>query len=215
MKSDKPVIGVFGHYGNHNLGDESIIESSIQQVRRRLPEAEIRCFSLRPDDTAQRHRVPAYSVRYLASGREYLLPGETDTFSLPWKVYARQQQARSDGKDGSADPRGSRSAKGLKERLKAMPLLGWCLKFAIRVFHILEGGLNELRYLGRSYRYLKKFDLLIVAGSNQFLDNFNGPWGFPYTLMKWSIMAKLANVKLAYVSVGANPLASSLSKRMI
>ena len=215
MKSEKPVIGIFGHYGNRNLGDESIIEASIQQVRCRLPEAEIRCFSLRPDDTAQRHQVPAYSVRYLASGREYLLPEETDTFSLPWKVYARQQQARSDEEDGSPDEIESRSAKGLKERLKAIPVLGSCLKFAIRVFHLLEGALNELRYLVRSYRYLKKFDLLIVAGSNQFLDNFDGPWGFPYTLMKWSIMAKLANVKLAYMSVGANPLASSLSKRMI
>ena len=65
----RPVtIGVFGHYGNENLGDEAIIEASIHNIRQRLPDARIICFSLRPLDTKARYGLQAYPIRATADG---------------------------------------------------------------------------------------------------------------------------------------------------
>lgn len=217
MKNDKPVIGVFGHYGNRNLGDESIISATFEQIKKRFPEAEINCFSLRPDDTAGRHGVPAYRIRYIDNGHDNLvLPGQqAESATLPWNVYAQQ---RRDAEIEAQNPKNGsdvQNVRGLKERLKAMPVIGRAVRFAIRVLHKSQDLVNELGFLVSSYRYLKKFDLLIITGSNQFLDNFGGPWEFPYTLLKWSLMAKLTGTKLAFVSVGANPLEFPMSRKMI
>jgi len=213
MKSNKPVVGVFGHYGNHNLGDESIIDASIAQIRKRLPDAEIICMSLRPDDTAKRHHVEAYGIRNTPGSKGPVIPGkEADSQYLPWVQYAQQRAAEDAPSQIEAD---TGPITGLKERLKALPVLGILVKFAIRLVHMAQDLIEELGFLVRTFKYLKRFDLLVVCGSNQFLDNFGGAWEFPYTLLKWSIMAKLRGVKLAYASVGANPLEQSLSKPMI
>ena len=60
------TVGVFGHYGNENLGDEAIIEAVIQAVRDRFPAAQIYGFSINPADTAQRYGIPAFPIRYYA-----------------------------------------------------------------------------------------------------------------------------------------------------
>jgi len=44
--ADSMWIGIIGHVGNQNLGDESIIAAVIQNMRRRYPDAEINGFSL-------------------------------------------------------------------------------------------------------------------------------------------------------------------------
>jgi polysaccharide pyruvyl transferase WcaK-like protein len=71
---------------------------------------------------------------------------------------------------------------------------------------------KELRFLRDSRNRIRDVDLLLVSGSNQFLDNFGGVWGFPYTVLKWSILAKLAGAKLAFLSVGAGPIDSKISR---
>lgn len=57
-------IGIFGHYGNRNLGDESIIEAVIANLRERLPEAELVCLSIDPADSRERHQLEAFPIRY-------------------------------------------------------------------------------------------------------------------------------------------------------
>ena len=57
-------------------------------------------------------------------------------------------------------------------------------------------------------------DLLLVAGSNQLEDWFGGPRGYPYTLLLWTILARLVGAPVAFVSVGAGPLNSGLSRWM-
>ncbi|MGB5160109.1 MAG: polysaccharide pyruvyl transferase family protein [Thermoanaerobaculia bacterium] len=212
MKKSRPVVGVFGHYGNRNLGDESIIEAAIAQIRRRLPNAEICCFSLRPDDSARRHRVESYRIGYAPDGFGPITPEQAAASdSMPWHVYEEKLAKGLDPDNYSLDP----SAAGLKERVKRLPLIGGGVKVLIAAVHRVRDAANELGYLTTSYTYLKKFDLLVVAGSNQFLDNFGGPWHFPYTLFKWTLLAKLTGTRIAFVSVGANPLEHALSKRMI
>ena len=50
-------IGVFGHYGNQNLGDEAITTATIQNIQRHFPHAEVVGLSVKPDDTAKRYGI--------------------------------------------------------------------------------------------------------------------------------------------------------------
>ena len=62
-----PKIGITGSYGGMNLGDEAILQSMLEQIRRELPEAEITVFSRNADDTKRRHQVGrAVPVRKLS-----------------------------------------------------------------------------------------------------------------------------------------------------
>jgi polysaccharide pyruvyl transferase WcaK-like protein len=56
-------IGVLGHYGAQNLGDEAIVAAAIQNIRAMLPGAEICGFLINPEDTQARHDIRAYPVR--------------------------------------------------------------------------------------------------------------------------------------------------------
>lgn len=62
MGSPPRAIGVFGHYGNENLGDETIVAAVIQNARRHCPGAKIYCFSVNPEDSRRRHDVPSFPI---------------------------------------------------------------------------------------------------------------------------------------------------------
>jgi len=62
-----PKVGITGSYGGLNLGDEAILQSMIEQLRRELPEVEISVFSRNAEDTKRRHKVErAVPVRKLS-----------------------------------------------------------------------------------------------------------------------------------------------------
>jgi polysaccharide pyruvyl transferase CsaB len=62
-----PKIGITGSYGGLNLGDEAILQSMLEQLRRELPGAEITVFSRDAEDTKRRHKVErAIPVRKLS-----------------------------------------------------------------------------------------------------------------------------------------------------
>lgn len=62
-KSHAPIkIGLFGPYGCGNLGDASIQQAMIQNIRRYYPDAEIYGFSLNPEDTESRHGIPSFPI---------------------------------------------------------------------------------------------------------------------------------------------------------
>jgi polysaccharide pyruvyl transferase CsaB len=50
-------VGITGSYGGLNLGDEAILHSMIDQLRRDLPGVEITVFSRDAEDTKRRHSV--------------------------------------------------------------------------------------------------------------------------------------------------------------
>ena len=60
-------IGITGSYGGLNLGDEAILKSIVEQLRRDIPDAEITVFSRNAEDTKRRHKVErAVAVRKLS-----------------------------------------------------------------------------------------------------------------------------------------------------
>src|SRR4051812_11277772 len=60
-------IGITGSYGGMNLGDEAILQSMLEQLRREAPGCEITVFSRDAEDTKRRHGVErAVPVRSLS-----------------------------------------------------------------------------------------------------------------------------------------------------
>jgi polysaccharide pyruvyl transferase WcaK-like protein len=190
-------IGVFGHVGQGNLGDEAIIAAVLQALRQRYPEAELVGFTMNPEDTQARHQIRAFPIRRLPrmpapAGSPHAVPADPQ----PWRSH------------GTLSDR-------LKAHLKAIAPLYALLKGIQRGGHLLWGALAELRFLRHSYKHLQGVDLLIIAGSQPLIDYVGGPWAFPYTILKWVLIAKVVRAKVAFVSVGAGPIHSRLGRLFI
>lgn len=196
-------IGIFGHYGNENLGDEAIILACVQQLGRRLPSAELVLLSLKPSDSSSRYDLPALPIRR---------GSETSRTATEQR---RSETSQRIDYSGASSTGCEVKESLLKRTAKSLPLLAPVLRTLKGVPQRLKSAAEEVRFLAASRGRLKELDYLIVAGSNQFLDNFGGPWGFPYTLLKWALLARSVGVPVAYVSVGAGPLDSRLSHFMI
>jgi len=184
-------IGIFGHVGNQNLGDEALIAAVVQNVQRRCPGAEVCGFTGRPRDTEQRHRIVAFPIRR-TNGRA--------------ATTARPQGA---GHPLDGRPR-RRIAAGrrLRDALKRIAVLRRLVRAARRALAIP----SEVPFLITSYRRLRGTRLLLVAGSAQFSDYWGGPWGFPFTLFKWALLARATGTKVALLSLGAGPLKTRLGR---
>src|SRR5260221_11362376 len=52
-----PKVGITGSYGGLNLGDEAILPSIVEQLRRDVAGVEITVFSRNAEDTKRRHKV--------------------------------------------------------------------------------------------------------------------------------------------------------------
>jgi polysaccharide pyruvyl transferase WcaK-like protein len=187
-------IGIFGHVGTQNLGDETIIAAVIQNIRLRYPDAEIRAFTFNPEDTSRRHGIAAFPIRQLQS--------------VP-RIAGKSGQNGSNS--GAASKKLSFAAR-FKESLKKIPLLYHVLRAIQRVIQVIRGPFKELAFLAQCYKNLKGMDLLIVAGSGQLTDHSGGPWAYPYTIFKWSVLARARGAKLAFVSIGTSWINSSVSE---
>jgi len=191
-------IGILGHVGNQNLGDEALIAAVVQNVRRRYPETELRGFTVYPHDTEQRHRIPAFPIRRMNGG--------------PTSTPQPRLTAHPPGHWRSASARAWRV---LRARLKRLAFLRVLVQAAGRVGRAVLAVPLEVPFLVKSYRRLRGTDLLLVAGSGQLNDYWGGPWGFPFTLFKWSLLARATGTKVAFLSLGAGPLRTRLGKFFI
>lgn len=193
---EAPAIGVFGHYGDRNLGDEAIIEALIARIRREWPAARVVAFSMDPADSSARYRVPAFPIRQESGTQRF-----GDVLDPQWAARPADRPAQRVGR--------------LVDRVARFVPKGRLRSSTGKLIRSVAFASRELAFLWHSYGRLRSLDALIIAGSNQFLDNFGGPWGFPYTLLKWSLLARLAGCRLLYVSVGAGPLDARLSQSMV
>jgi len=79
------------------------------------------------------------------------------------------------------------------------------------VVRIPRAVFRELAFLVSSLRNLRSFDLLVVSGGGQLTER-SGPWGFPYAVFTWGLMAKAARIRCLFLNVGAGPLKHPLSR---
>ena len=64
-------------------------------------------------------------------------------------------------------------------------------------------------------RVAKDADCFFMAGSGQFMDRFGGARAYPYTLHKWTVVARLAEARVVFVSIGPGPIESLRSRLMV
>ena len=187
-------IAVFGHFGRGNLGDEATLATVLRNVRERQPTAEVYALTANPADTEQRHHTRALPIRR----------------TNPQKAAAAVAPAN------PAKPAAVRigAVQCVKRILKSIPILGALLRLAIGLPAALAGLLAELRFLLQCRRQLRGTDLFIIAGGGQLGDYFEGVWGYPYTIFKWTLLARLRGADVVFLSVGAGPLVSRLSRSL-
>jgi polysaccharide pyruvyl transferase WcaK-like protein len=189
-------ICIISHGGTKNLGDEALFATVVQNTRLRVPDAEIIGFTINPEDSRERHGVTCYPVRRssaIASVKE----SSADAVPAP-ATHSASSTASTDSK--------------LKQTLKAIPGLRPLLNGLRALAKGLVSAVQEPKFLLDSYRRLKGADLLLAAGGQQLNDGYGGPWGYPFTLYKWTLLAKCTGTKVALLSVGAGPIDAPLSK---
>ena len=60
-----------------------------------------------------------------------------------------------------------------------------------------------------------QLDLIVVPGTG-ILDDFNeNPFGWPFTVLRWSLAARLTGTRMIFVSIGAGPVDHPMSRRFI
>jgi polysaccharide pyruvyl transferase WcaK-like protein len=71
---------------------------------------------------------------------------------------------------------------------------------------------EEIKQYVRAFRWLKGTDMLIIPGTGLLTDAYGlTSWG-PYSLFKWSLMARFSGCRVLFVSVGAGPIYSAAGR---
>jgi len=188
-------IALLAHIGKGNLGDEATLTAVLRNIALRRPGAEIRAFTLNPEDTRERHGVLAYPLRRPRT------PASSSGSNRP-----------STGDEGGAVVADQRLIEIVKRRLKRSPLLLGALRRVRDGALAVPAFFSDLAFLFESSRRLKGTDMLVVVGGGQLGDYFGGAWGFPWTILKWTLLARLRGAEVVFLSVGAGPIGSRLSK---
>jgi polysaccharide pyruvyl transferase WcaK-like protein len=177
-------IGLLDHMGGGNLGDDATQTAVMRNIKKRWPESAIFGFSMNPSDTQTRHGIPSYPIRRQTWDWSPRTGNSTTTFK--------------------------KKVKAAVSKYRFLFLLLKAIKnVAIRIPRPL---FQEVSFLVKSFRIIRSFDLLIISGGGQLLDSWGGPWKFPYTVLKWVLLAKLSKVSCYFLNVGAGPLRHPLSR---
>ena len=80
---------------------------------------------------------------------------------------------------------------------------------------VIIGLPNEVYCLIKGFTLLKRIDVLIIPGTGLLTDAYGlFGWG-PYTLLRWSLIAKACRCKLLFVSIGAGPVYTKAGKYLV
>ena len=183
-----PRIAIWGHYHGSNLGDDVVVEAIAENLRRRLPDVDLYGICLDPADTRQRHGFEAVPLR------RYVERGEGA---------------------GALDQTADRVKERLGGTLRRWPKVRAAAHAARATMDALRSAAQEPGFLWRSYKRLKGTDVVVVAGSGTVGDDWHGPWSHPYTILKWTLLARAARAEWVFLSVGAGPINHRLSRLML
>ncbi|HXW97162.1 MAG TPA: polysaccharide pyruvyl transferase family protein, partial [Gemmatimonadales bacterium] len=195
-------IGLLTPYDGSNLGDGAIQTAVIENLRRREPGVALLGITLDPSDTTARHGIPAFPITGLS------VTSYSEAMRRSIGDGAQAESHRKAAVAASTPSRGDFLRKGVK----AIPLVGSTLRFLRRKWQAARQIPAEVRHLTQSYRIVRELDLLLVSGGGQLDEEFGGPWGHPYALFRWAMLARLAGTPFAIASVGVGYLNRPLSR---
>jgi polysaccharide pyruvyl transferase WcaK-like protein len=179
-------------YHGGNLGDASIQDAMVINMRLKLPNAEFYGITLNSENFVHQHGVGAYP----------LAARQISWYGMSYGRYS--EQGGKEERPGRVAPLGRQ----IKGALKRVPVLRQCLPvLAIiprEIFHAVAG-----------YRFLRRKDLLVVSGGGQLNEEWGGAWGQPFALFKWAVLARMARVPYAFASVGSGKVESRTSRLFV
>ncbi len=189
-----PRLAVIGTYGNANLGDDSLLTSFLQWVRREAPTTRVLALSTRPEAVERSFAVEAvdYGARPVPPSA-----GSRPHDSIPSPVIPQHPPSAGVGSRWKAKLR------------VALPLV-WSALVAARL--LLATLAHAAARFPAQLRTAKSLDGLIVLGGGQIFDHWGGQLGHPLTLASWSWACRLAGKPLLVVSVGGRPVNSTSAK---
>ncbi len=79
-------IGFWGNFGTQNWGNECTLQAIVHNVRERLPDAELCCFSSEPTDTERRHGLRAFPI---SRSRRTTADRPTERLAMPLRFARR------------------------------------------------------------------------------------------------------------------------------
>ena len=189
-------IALLTPYTGSNLGDAAIQVAVIDNIRMRYPEAIICMISIYPAVTTKFHHVPSLPITPF--GVSHYAPRSVNA-----KIFNQNKNQVASNNQGLLNT--------LKAIIKSVPLLYQFIKLAQTQINRIYSVFKEIIHVAKSYKFLKGTDLLIVSGGGQLDDYWGGPWGHPYALLKWGLIAKARGIKYIFLSVGTCALESKLS----
>src|SRR5215469_1753577 len=198
LPAKRPRIALLTPYSGRNLGDAAIQDAIIGNLRLRLPNSQYSGLTINGDNFMERHGTDAFPL-----------------YASRLPLYRSNVRSVKDHRhDGSSVRPASSSSltSSLVRLLGRAPLLGSCLK---AVHSLAERFCGELLHCIRGYRFLRTHDLLIVSGGGQLDEEWGGPWGHPFALFKWAVLAQIARVPYAVASVGACKINSKACRLLL
>ena len=200
-RTTTPSFALTTPYSGGNLGDGAIMDAVISNIRQRLPDAPIYGITLHPVDTLQRHGIPSYPRHGISFPHSGVTP--TD-FWVATQAHVESMPTENHQASGKESV-GRRLAKCLARGGIAIARLllprGWPWMIRREVSHIING-----------FYFLKNVDVLVFSGGGQLNEVFGGPWGQPYAMMKWAVLARLRGAKPIFLSMGFGSLDTRLSR---
>ena len=192
----KPTIALLTPYTGGNLGDGAIQDAVIQNIRSRFPDrhhlrdyARIRLIPL------ERHGIPSFPFA---------------GFSVPdYSVAATARPNRT--LDSSRQPPAQRN---VLRRVAKLLASGADLRSPARCFPGAGRDHADANspISSTAFDFLKELNFLVVSGGGQLDDLWGGPWGHPYALLKWTVLARLRGAGPIFLSVGFGRLDTRLSR---
>jgi polysaccharide pyruvyl transferase WcaK-like protein len=183
-----PRVVLLTPYTGANLGDAAIQDAMIANLRERLPDAQFSGISLNCDNFVERHGMDAFPVC----------------------VSDRPFYGMSRGREGNQRKQEERFTPGSNQKKLNLRAIRMALRRApalrrrLKAIHAWGASLSrEFRHWVEGYRFLRRQDILIVSGGGQLDEEWGGPWGHPFALFKWAILARVAGIPCAVASVGA------------
>jgi polysaccharide pyruvyl transferase WcaK-like protein len=185
--TDPSAVALLSPCGFGNLGDAAIMSAAIDEIRARLPQAEIVAFTLNPADTTQRHSVRAFAI---------------DAQTL-------------NGFGRARDP--ERGLRGVIESgLKRVNRLSSRIATVLRkTINVVTGPWREWQHWRATAEVLRKCRYLVVCGGGQLDEFWGGPWGHPYAMFKFARLARRAGARFIILSSGSATLRSPLGRWLV
>jgi polysaccharide pyruvyl transferase WcaK-like protein len=200
----KPVRVIFyGNFGSGNLGNECTLQAAIEQTLQRWPAAQLECFCTIPEDVRVRHQITAY--------RSVVNPAE-------WSWDALDRQAGLTAAPGllQSTPRPILEAGPVSSPAAATGAAAQRRGLVARVLRLLFHRIPlEIAHWISCLRIVRGSDLLVVPGTQIVSDYLCGPMSWPYDIFKFSTLAALCRVRLAFLSIGVGPIRHPLSRWFI